>query len=126
MNRSSIGILGLAIFLSLIVGSASRNDTREPSTIAFAGGEKAEPASTHRSSHQKPCKLTAAESFQSDLINAVRMGISRGHKDDDQCPEEYEIPEKYRVDDKGEFRTHILLVIVPDPVHTNLSLLFDQ
>lgn len=126
MNKSGAGILVVVIVLALIAGSNSKpasSTVSQPAsrsgtvTTLSSGKSRAMPMATSRQ-----CEA-AKGTFKFDLIDAVRKSISRGPVEDDNK----ECAEKFSIKDE-EVRKHLRVVfaIVPDPVHTNLSLFFDR
>lgn len=123
MNKTGAGILTLAVMLALILGSGSRSESSSTS----AGNARPE-SGTERTSRKSRTEARAAaqscgiteDTIQFKLIDAIRTSFSRGTTIDDQCAEDFQIEESQAN------RANVVFAILPDPVHTHLSLLFDR
>jgi hypothetical protein len=122
MNRTGAGILACVVMLTLLAGPASRSSTGYGKTgiQAKAGIEQTEKSEIHKNVKSPPCDSTVSK-FKVELLEAVQLSLSYGLGDQpDPCPETFSIEEKKRPS------VAVIFAILPDPVHTNLSLLFDR
>ncbi|HEV3039949.1 MAG TPA: hypothetical protein VHA33_19435 [Candidatus Angelobacter sp.] len=122
MNKGGAGILTLAIIVAMIAGSGPRSVPAQGTraNLSHSSSDRASSAFQRRRATAKQC-ATAAGTFEFDLIEAVRLSFSEGPDNQDSV-----CPEAFHIEPNKKDLAHVVFAIVPDPVHTNLSLFFDR
>jgi hypothetical protein len=130
MNRRTVGILGViaTLFLVAVPGFRSASDGGSRQVA-----EKAQAASTSKSS-SSPQSLVSTRagcnapenSYRAEMLEALRGRFSsspavQSETSSKACPaDSIDIPGPQRA------YTHVVIALLPDPVHTNLALFFDR
>lgn len=127
MNRTSASVLTLAIILS-VVAPSFRASSSHSTTVQTTKKSK-----VNKRQHQgspkgrtKPDQCDPDNDYAEELIEAIKLsypGTGTETDPDGECLANFMVPETIGA---WKVKSDVILAFVPDPRHTNLSLLFDR